>query len=188
MPVLVDPSFIGSTTCCCAIWCVSAMLFNMSCELLCPLLFLVFAELISPFEVQNHVKCLSKSTFVMLCTISFFLNWDSLYTRLNSHYEAWSYDLHNLKNLKTPMEERYLKHATLLKVTLLHGCLSRLNCTNSKNHAKCLIRQPRFLHLFAVKGACPSKDFFLFHHVHVSMAAWRITSGFIYRFLFCSSF
>lgn len=66
--------------------------------------------------------------------------------------------LHNLKNLKTPMEERYLKHVTLLKVTLLQKCLSRLNCTNSKNHAKCLIRQPRFLHLLAVKGAFPSKE------------------------------
>ena len=39
-----------------------------------------------------------------------------------------------LKTWKTPMEEYYfcrLKPATLLKVTVLHGCFSRfLNCTN----------------------------------------------------------
>ena len=30
----------------------------------------------------------------------FFLNWDSLHTRLNNHYEAWSYKKRNTKRLK----------------------------------------------------------------------------------------
>ena len=53
----------------------------------------------------------------MLCTI-----WDHLY---------------NLRNIKTPMEECYFHPATLLKVTLLHGCFSRfLNCTNGTESRK----------------------------------------------------
>ena len=42
------------------------------------------------------------------------------------------YHLHNLKNVKTPMEECYFKkYETLLKVTLLHECFLRfLNYTN----------------------------------------------------------
>ena len=46
------------------------------------------------------------------------------------------YYLYNLKNVKTPMEERHFQEScrlTLLKVTLLLGCFSRfLNCTNGK--------------------------------------------------------
>ena len=37
------------------------------------------------------------------CTISnvIFLNWDSLYARLNSHYKAWSYKKNKYKKIKT---------------------------------------------------------------------------------------
>ena len=46
------------------------------------------------------------------------------------------YFLYNLKNLKTPIEESWLKPATLLKLTLLHGCFSGfLSCINgAKSH------------------------------------------------------
>ena len=45
------------------------------------------------------------------------------------------YHLHNLKNVKNTHGGVLL--ATLLKVTLLHGCFSRFpNCTNDPNRAE----------------------------------------------------
>ena len=48
------------------------------------------------------------------------------------------YHLYNLKNVKTPMKECYFfagfHLATLLKLTLLHGCFSR--CLNFPNGTK----------------------------------------------------
>ena len=42
------------------------------------------------------IKLLSKEQIAVI----FFVNWDSLHARLNSHYEPWSYKKKNHKKMK----------------------------------------------------------------------------------------
>ena len=59
-------------------------------------------------------KCLKESCFPDCWKVSlvvrvfkiFFLNWDSLHARLNSHYEAWSYK--KKKHKKTAAFRKYV--------------------------------------------------------------------------------
>ena len=69
-------------------------------------------------------------------------------------YAIW-YHLYNLKNVKHPCMS--VEPATLLKVTLLHGCFSRfLNCTNGTKSYKASHMFHEFLRLYLY--LCPSKQ------------------------------
>ena len=56
------------------------------------------------YENNNGSNVSSKPNLYILITVyklhNFFLNWDSLHARPNSHYEAWSYKKKKQKKIR----------------------------------------------------------------------------------------
>ena len=53
----------------------------------------VFGKTMENEEIQGHKTCKTERRKF------FFFNWDSLHARLNSHYEAWSYQKRSTKKI-----------------------------------------------------------------------------------------
>ena len=74
-----------------------------------PVLFGNFAYF-SWFTLSGHTSSLYSDFWLYWRFVkSFFFNWDSLHSRLNSHYEAWSFEKRSIKILNSCEGKEYVK-------------------------------------------------------------------------------
>ena len=111
-----------------------------------------------------------------------------------------SYHLYNFKNVENTHREVLLlvklQAATLLKVTLLHGCFSRfLKCTNDITQCNapnmihwCNIQTDNIMHLVNSNNLQYSCMKYSYLHIYILIFLHDTSNNNIFHFLFCSNF
>ena len=102
-------------------------------------------------------------------TIPFFVNWNSLHARLNSHYKAWSYKKKKYKKIKANLKHPYfspIKASLFLMLTFqITQVRVNMRVQSVQTTGKCLYETPRSSINLPKKSLSPHEKFLFWDKV-----------------------
>ena len=118
-------------------------------------------------------------------TIPYFVNWNSLHARLNSHYKAWSYKKKKYKKIKANLKHPYfspIKASLFLMLTFqITQVRVNMRVQSVQTTGKCLYETPPFSINLPKKKFVPPWSFFFEKKYRFRTLgkeiSWVITAG-----------